>query len=609
MSAAGWQVSDSPTPQNGGWTVSDAPKPKPEDNPPPPPARPIPPGLQGAPPQPTLIDKLMTPPNDAVTRMAHGQSRFTRTDTTTPNPILRAASNFGAGALQGAAAIPAAIEDVPGTILRTGKAAWRASIPGEIVDAVQGRPMVAQEQFQDAKDIAQHPADSLAKAGGMVVGGLATGEAGEAVGGKVPLPSKASLLDESAIAPTTDTTMGSAFKKAAQDRQDAATLKALNISPKNKLAQAHLDAAEGARPYLKGATNLEDLQAKVKAGKQEVWGPYQDAVDGMADKPVKGPDGPTTVGQLEKDRLELSAINRGLKKGDPATLQLAQQKGLSQADYLAKEKAVQNALDPELEAAGIKPKLIRQTFGQISKVGDKVAGRVTVAEPTSRFGLGRVANIDLRHPLAAPGELVEGAKDLAAGRPLIGGKGTDVAVQEAFRTGGAKPDLGSFKPPAPAPAPLQLPAPGIPDAEVTPGTMEGRPTAQPAATPPASPSVITPAPDAQPQLPAQAGPEGQGIPPVQPPTAPPLNTGTAATRTRPPLAPNPQPTPPGRTVVTPEGTAIPQRPQLAAPTPTPIKAPKSGVSLKIGDEITSGGKKGTVAGFNAKTGKVVVKWQ
>jgi hypothetical protein len=41
----------------------------------------------------------------------------------------------------------------------------------------------------------------------------------------------------------------------------------------------------------------------------------------------------------------------------------------------------------------------------------------------------------------------------------------------------------------------------------------------------------------------------------------------------------------------------------------PIKSSVTNQSLKIGDEISSGGRRGTVDGFNPKTGKVVIKWR
>ena len=64
--------------------------------------------------------------------------------------------------------------------------------------------------------------------------------------------------------------------------------------------------------------------------------------------------------------MQLSAINRGLKQKipNPEAVKLAEQKGLTQAQSLAREKAVVAALDPELKATGIDPKAIRKTFGQ-----------------------------------------------------------------------------------------------------------------------------------------------------------------------------------------------------------------------------------------------------
>lgn len=447
---------------------------------------------------------------------------------------------------------------------------------------------------------AQHEVQNEAQQGQAQAAQAIKDNPAYAAGGATSLIAAGELLPKTL---PTISRFGRVVREAAME-PNAAALRVQGIGPKSSDADSAIAAHKGAAPYLQGASDLEDLKARIPKAKNEVWAPYKETVDAIGDKKVQGPDGQTTVGDLEKERLKISANLRTLKSGGPEAIQLATQKGMNQADLLAREKAIQGALDPHLEAAGINPKLIRQTFGQVSQVGENVFGRSTLIEKSRPFGLGRAANLSVKNPLAAPAEVIGGVRDIAAGRPAFSGKPTDIAVREAFRTGGAKPDLGAFKP---APIPKQLPAPGIPDAEYQiGGGGEGRTLPQPPATPPASPSVITPAPDAQPQLPAQAGPEGQGVPPAQPSTAPPpVNPGTAAQSTRPPLAPNPQPTPPGRTVVTPEGTAIPQRPQL----PAPIKAPKSGVSLKMGDEITSSGKKGTVAGFNPKTGKVVIKWQ
>lgn len=351
---------------------------------------------------------------------------------------------------------------------------------------------------------------------------------------------------------------------------DAAALRAMNRPAKSKFAQSDLRAVNASRPYLQGAKNLEDVQARIPQAKAEVWGPYQQAVNALSGKQVMGPDGPTTVGALEQERLELSALNRGLKTGDPGALQLAQQKGLSQADALARESQVQSALDPELQKAGIDPRAIRKTFGQLSQVGSRFSGRTTVAEPTRPTGLGRAANVRLSQPATILREGAGAVQDIAQGKPWFGGKGTDIDVKQAFRVGGEKPDLGQFTPP---PQPLALPPPSgepvpytIENAGAGPepdaGSMVGIP-----ATPDAA-AVVTPPPAPTLQLPAEAGPEGAGIPPSQPSTAPPpVPPEGRFSRTRPPLAPNPQPLPSGRVVVSPTGEAIPERLALPAPVP------------------------------------------
>ena len=238
------------------------------------------------------------------------------------------------------------------------------------------------------------------------------------------------------------------MKGVASDHPDAALLRAMNVSAKSKFAQKFISAADAARPYLQGVTSLDELQPRIQAAKAEVWGPYQQAVQAMADKGVLGPDGPTTVGELEKARLELSALNRGLKAGDPATLQLAQQKGLTQADALAKERAVQNALDPQLAQTGIDPQAIRKTFGQLSTVQSKFAGRSTVAEAEQPYGLGRIVNVNVTKPATAVEQGVQAIRDIAAGKPLISGKATDQDITTAFKAGGEKPNLGTFQPPS-----------------------------------------------------------------------------------------------------------------------------------------------------------------
>jgi hypothetical protein len=340
-----------------------------------------------------------------------------------------------------------------------------------LTGAVMGSPPV--QAYQDVKnavshlrgqpnptdDAAQHPVQTALQAGEGLIG-----QAG-ALGG--PEAFEGSF---SAAVPSAKAAMGAydALRGASNDA-DAALLKAMNLPAKSKFAQRYLDAGDAARPYLQGVQSLDELQPKLAAAKAEVWGPYQQAVQTMANNGVMGPDGPTTVAELEKARLELSALNRGLKTGDPMSLQLAQQKGLSQAELLAKEKAVQAALDPQLAQTGIDPQAIRKTFGQLSTVQSRFAGRSTIAEPDQPYGLGRIVNVNVTKPGTAVEQGIQAVRDIAAGKPLISGKATDENIATAFKSGGDKPDLGTFNPqaslgpsrqlPSQAGAPYAMPAP------------------------------------------------------------------------------------------------------------------------------------------------------
>jgi hypothetical protein len=129
-----------------------------------------------------------------------------------------------------------------------------------------------------------------------------------------------------------------------------------------------------------------------------------------------------------------------------------------------------------------------------------------------------------RAPVATPKFSVQ-AKQLANPQLRLP---ADVPANAEVSTPGQNPATGGQGAPG-----------GPPGFNVTPGGV-----AAPGAPAPATPAVITPEPDAAPrQLPAQAGPEGTGVPLPTPPTAPPLNAATASQRTNPPLPPNPQPVP------------------------------------------------------------------
>ena len=244
------------------------------------------------------------------------------------------------------------------------------------------------------------------------------------------------------------------IRNAALGDPNVAALKGLRVGAASPKSLSTIKSVEGARPYLQGVQSLEDAQTRIPAAKAEIWAPYQDAITRIGSKPVMGPDGPTTVGDLENERLQISANLRTLKSGTPEGIQLAAQKGMNQADLLAREKAVQAALDPHLEAAGVDPKAIRGTFGNVAQVGGRLSGKSTLAEADQPYGFGKIAKIDFTHPLQAPANIASGVRDLAAGRPWWSGKPTDINLREAFRTGGPKPD---FRAPASAMPPFQQP--------------------------------------------------------------------------------------------------------------------------------------------------------
>ena len=167
----------------------------------------------------------------------------------------------------------------------------------------------------------------------------------------------------------------------------------------------------------------------------------------------------------------MSAINRGLKTGDPASLKLAEQRGLNQSDALVAEKRLQSTIDDILESHGVKAKDIRKTFAQLSTLERRLGGRVTLNEPTTPYGLGKLKGINVTKPGTWTESVGAAAKDVAQGKPIWSGKPTDVDVRTAFRRTGDRPDLGAFgykdlgegefvEPPTPpAPRPLGLPSP------------------------------------------------------------------------------------------------------------------------------------------------------
>lgn len=274
------------------------------------------------------------------------------------------------------------------------------------------------------------------KAAGQTFGGVALGEAAG------PVLRTAAPAIEQAISDT-----ASAAKTAAIGDTNAAVLRGLRIPANSPKTLPILGSVDKARPYLAGADSLADLQAKVPTAKAEIWSPYQQTIDAMGKTPVKGPDGITTIGDLEQERLQLSALNRGLKQGSPDAIQLAQQKGMSAAELLDREKAVTSALDPELSKYGIDPQGIRQNFGAVSRIGQQIGGKSTLLEKPQPFGLGKMADIKLDRPSSWLGQPISGVRDLIAGRPLLKGSPTDIGIKEGFGGDYTKPNLGTFQPP------------------------------------------------------------------------------------------------------------------------------------------------------------------
>jgi hypothetical protein len=251
-----------------------------------------------------------------------------------------------------------------------------------------------------------------------------------------------------------------AVRNAAMEEPDVAAQRAL-APPKARAIRAQGNLAV-ARPYLQGAQDLEDLQAKIGPAKSEIWNPYAKAVQDRANVVVDGPDGPTSIADLEQQRLETSAQLDSVRNMKASDTQTAMQKNQIAKELSDRYDAITDALDPVLRSTGIDPKLIRQTFGNVKGISKLVEGRNTLTERDQPYGFGRISNISLAKPRSWLGEPMQGVRDLIAGRPLWSGKPTDIAVKEGFRVGGQKPNLvpgGVFNPPLTS-ADRMLPAVG-----------------------------------------------------------------------------------------------------------------------------------------------------
>lgn len=285
--------------------------------------------------------------------------------------------------------------------------------------------------------------------------------------------------------------IGSAIRSAAIGDPDVPLMRGLGITVRTKTGlsalqssgeaapfDVSLEEAQGARPYGKGAENLEDLQGKLEAARTEINAPLNTALDAVGGRTVQGPDGPTTISDLESQRSQLSAQLRGLQQKDPLAVQTALQKGMGEADLQARYNAVVDAMTPHLDSTGIDSRLIRQQDAQVASIYSRIAGRTTLPEATQPYGFARAGDlakfgngsgIDLLAPVKTLGSIT---RDIAAGR-YWSERPTDVNLREGFRLAGPKPDFGIprpqfTQPPAQLTAgQIELPEPAAPQSGPT----------------------------------------------------------------------------------------------------------------------------------------------
>src|SRR5271165_2844819 len=290
-------------------------------------------------------------------------------------------------------------------------------------------------------------------------------------------------------------TVASNARNAAICDTGAAALRGLRMPSGSPKIQRTLSNIEVAKPWLDNPQSLEELQSRIEPAKAAVWSPYQETIEQAGDRAVRGPNGMTTIRGLESQRSQLSALNRALKLRDPDAVNLAQQKGLTQADLLNQERATVRALDPHLEAAGIDPKAIRRNFAAVADIGQKTAGKSSLLVPNQPTGIGRAANLSIKNPFAAPKEIIGGVRDLVAGRPMFSANPVDLGIKEGFANAGPRPNLGAYRPPS---EPLMLESNVAGNADFGPRSMA------PGGFP-ARPNIVTPPPITPRGLPATTG--------------------------------------------------------------------------------------------------------
>lgn len=239
-----------------------------------------------------------------------------------------------------------------------------------------------------------------------------------------------------ALAPKMLGKIGGAINEAtAPPEPNAGITEGLHVPTKSpKMAQAVTDV-EGARPHLEGVQSQAELQQRLPAAKQQVWDPYQKAVDSIKTRPVQGPDGPTTVGDLEAERLKVSAERQAVRKIRPTDQQSAIQAQKAQADLNARYKTITDALDTELKTTGIDPRAIREVHGNLKGVERNVSGKSTVTEKLQPYGVRKMVPHGLPRIFGGEGmewAPLQGVRDIRSGQSGML-KPTDVGIERTFK--------------------------------------------------------------------------------------------------------------------------------------------------------------------------------
>ena len=341
--------------------------------------------------------------------------------------------------------IPMLVSDPKGYGRALGGNLYRvAQAPGNAIEHPidTGKALIGAPQWREDIDAKRYGA-----AAGDVLGGAAN---------VMGLAKATKPVGEAAI--TKVSQAGRAIRESAMEDPQLARLKALGVSANSPDAASTLRSAETASPYLKGARTQAEAQARLPQAESEVWEPRQKVIDTYGSDVVLGPEGtPTTIAELESERRQLSAMNRGLRTRDPMAAQLATQKGLTQADALAREDAINEVLDKAISDRGVNSSLTRQTYAGLADVRGQLEGRRGGMQ-TAPMGLGKIvrgarigAGVGEGGEIQGHGGFIseplhrigQAARDITAGRGWWSGSPADISMREGFRVGGDLPDLST----------------------------------------------------------------------------------------------------------------------------------------------------------------------